>query len=65
LQREALVFHELCHIDYDAEKDKFGTRDHDVEEFGRVVSKYGLWRDDTKMFVDAAMKAIQLPQEGE
>jgi predicted metal-dependent peptidase len=58
-EREALVFHELCHIFYDAEKDKYSCVDHDLEEFGRVVSRYGLWRRDVQMFVNAAMTNLE------
>jgi hypothetical protein len=63
--RSALVFHELCHIGYDMLKDKYSLRDHDVEEFGRVISRYGLWTEDVKRFVDAAMKSIMLAEEQE
>lgn len=58
--REALVFHELCHIFYDPLKDKYALFDHDVEEFGRVIARYGLWTDSVKRFMDAGIKAITL-----
>jgi len=58
LQREALVFHELEHIGYDVEKDKYYVIPHDVEEFSRVVHKYGLWREDVKKFMDEGLRLI-------
>lgn len=60
LQREALVFHELLHIFYDSEKDKYSLAKHDVEEFSLVIRKYGLWREDVKKFMDEGWKAITL-----
>ena len=41
-QREALVLHELCHIDR-TEKGAVKLRKHDVEEFVTVVHEYGDW----------------------
>ena len=41
-QREALVLHELCHIDR-TEKGAVKLRKHDVEEFTVVVAEYGVW----------------------
>jgi hypothetical protein len=61
--REALVCHELCHIGYDSLKDKYSLVDHEIEEFGRVVTRYGLWAEDVKRFVDAAMKAITVYED--
>ena len=59
-QREALVFHELCHFGYDAEKDKYYIVDHDLEEFSRVVSKYGLWRESVKIMADSIQKRLSV-----
>lgn len=56
--REALVFHELMHIAFDPLTDKYSLCKHDLEEFSRVVSRYGLWTENVKRFVDAGMKAI-------
>jgi hypothetical protein len=57
-QREALVDHELCHItiEYDDEKDevKLALRSHDVEEFGAVIQRHGLWRPCLEEFVATA-----------
>jgi hypothetical protein len=56
-QREALLFHELCHPrpvldeDNDPKVDENGkivwyNRKHDVEEFRAVIQKYGLYKAD-------------------
>jgi len=60
VQREALVFHELLHVFYDSERDKYSIAEHDVEEFVRVVHKYGLWREDVKKFMDEGLRTITL-----
>ncbi|KQN97007.1 putative metallopeptidase [Paenibacillus sp. Leaf72] len=71
-QKEALIFHELCHIDPQIDKDgnsKLSTVDgrpvfkfkgHDLEEFRYVVEKYGLWMPDTQDFITSAKKGEQL-----
>lgn len=41
-QREALVLHELCHVDR-TEKGGVKLRKHQVEEFTLVVHEYGIW----------------------
>lgn len=53
-QRKALIDHELCHcgFDDDGEPSIFG---HDLEEFGAVIERHGLWRGD------AGERAIQEP----
>lgn len=51
-QREALVLHELCHIDR-TEKGAVKLRKHDVEEFTAVVHEYGIW-DGFSHLVDFA-----------
>lgn len=65
-QREALVWHELCHVKQAIGKDgeprinkQTGEPvmclvEHDIEEFNSTVAKYGLWKDDLKQFVAAA-----------
>lgn len=64
--REALVFHELCHIkqkldEYGAPKFNkqtgaaiYGLVAHDLEEFNAVVAKYGEWSPDIADFIAAA-----------
>ncbi len=64
-QREALVFHELCHAVH--AKDKAGEerfdddgkpvwdiRGHDLEEFNEVVRRFGAWSPDIGQFIAAA-----------
>jgi hypothetical protein len=51
-QRVALIDHELCHFGVE-DTDK-GTRfvllSHDVEEFGSIVNRWGLWKPDLRIF---------------
>lgn len=65
VEREILVYHELCHAAQaiDAHGGPRFTRDgvavwaikgHDIEEFNAVVSRYGAWKDDIKAFLEAA-----------
>ncbi|NGP62683.1 hypothetical protein FLT15_31735 [Paenibacillus thiaminolyticus] len=70
-QREALVYHELCHFEEmtdangspkmdDNKRPMFKIAGHDLEEFSSVVRKYGLWMPDTRKFVQAAKEGEQL-----
>lgn len=63
-EREALIFHELCHcmigLDRDGEKrfDDEGNpvwaiKAHDVEEFNSVARRYGAWQGDIRDFMEA------------
>jgi hypothetical protein len=54
-QIEATVFHELCHTDYDEDKDKPRLAGHDYEGFCREVELYGAWRPD----LEKASKAFE------
>jgi hypothetical protein len=48
-QKEALLFHELSHIDYKDNDDGEVTwriKDHDVEEFNEVAKRYGDWNGE-------------------
>jgi len=47
--REPLMFHEMLHC---GENDDGSPCiiEHDVEEFGAVVQKYGLWKEDLSEF---------------
>jgi hypothetical protein len=49
-QRIALVDHELCHCGVDDEKGKWVMWPHDVEEFGGIVHRWGLWRSNLTDF---------------
>jgi len=68
LDREALVFHELCHVQQAL--DRFGAprfdRDglpvfkvveHDVTAFNAEVLRYGAWNEGIRSFVAAAQRA--------
>jgi hypothetical protein len=65
-QRMALVDHELAHAwcEYDEEKEELvlSLRPHDLEEFGDIVKRYGLWKQDITQFMVAAQEGghIQL-----
>jgi hypothetical protein len=50
---EALLFHEMSHIDYDDEADKPVVRAHDVEMFLDELAEYGTWRADLRRAKDA------------
>jgi hypothetical protein len=56
-RRKALVDHELCHC-WVEEKDDGGTClklvHHDLEEFGAVVERWGVWRDSVGNFLKQA-----------
>ena len=57
--KEALVYHELKHIDF-LEDEETGEivwklRRHDVEEFHDVVEKYGYWNEALKEFFARSM----------
>lgn len=67
-QREALLFHELCHprpvLDEngDPKVDENGkivwyNRKHDVEEFRTVIQKYGLYKADLEDMAAAMVQA--------
>jgi putative metallopeptidase len=57
IQKEALIYHELCHarIIYDAEKGevKIGSIDHDISEFRDVIRVYGCWDESVQQIADA------------
>jgi hypothetical protein len=51
--KKALVDHELTHCDLDPETSKLSMRPHDLEEFNIIVRRYGLWRADVQLFLEA------------
>lgn len=69
MQRLALIDHELCH--FGREEDDKGERkwvlnSHSIEEFGDIVTRWGLWRSDLRAFASAITHAEQLGMfEGE
>jgi hypothetical protein len=75
-QRTALVDHELCHAQVQAdvfgepERDERGRivyrlRKHDLEEFAEVAERYGCYKSDLEEFAQALRrsKQAQLPLE--
>ena len=61
-QREALVYHEMCHMAHAVDKDGeprfteegnpiWDIRGHDLEEFNAVVRRYGAWLGDIESFI--------------
>jgi len=58
LQRIALIDHELYHFDRNPESGFYELRHHDVEEFGIIVRRYGLWQDDLRAFA-ADVRSVQ------
>lgn len=55
-QRIALVDHELCHarIEMDDDGDlQLRIAAHDVEEFGAILQRHGLWKPDLTAFIRA------------
>lgn len=56
LQRKAIIDHELCHCLIDT-KGKTSITGHDVEDFGSVIRRYGLYMQDLKSFGKAVRQA--------
>lgn len=53
-QKHAVVDHELSHCG-ENEAGNWAIEAHDVEEFGPVVARWGLWREEVRAF-DAALQ---------
>jgi hypothetical protein len=53
-QREAMLLHELMHIDWD--EDVWKIQPHSVEEHTEVIEAYGLWKPDLQAFARAIME---------
>ena len=73
-KKVALVDHELCHAwaevsgqneddDGSGSPIKLSVLPHDLEEFSCIVRRHGLWREDIKSFVEAALKSKANQQE--
>lgn len=69
-KKEALIDHELCHaavaLDADGEpkidekgRQVWRTRKHDIEEFGDVVERHGLYKRDLERFAESLLKSQQ------
>ena len=56
-QRVALIDHELSHcsveVDEETGEEKAVLVSHDVEEFGAIVERWGLWKEDLRRFGDS------------
>jgi hypothetical protein len=79
LQREVLVFHELCHAapNYDPisgeqkrdarDRLEWRIRKHDLEEFRSVLARYGLWKSDLqagfRALLSRALADVYVPCE--
>lgn len=50
-QREALIAHELCHIDL--VNGNYSAAPHDLEEFRYIAKRYGAWDDGLQKFLAA------------
>lgn len=57
-KKRALVDHELLHCGNDA--DGVYLRAHQVEEFGIVLERHGLWRCDVEQFAESVEKAMHV-----
>lgn len=58
-QRKALIDHELCHITVGASG--WTTKAHDIEEFGEILQRYGLWNRDLCSLQNTLVLAAQMP----
>jgi len=50
--REPLLYHEILHCGIDPESEEPKLIAHDVEEFGAVIARYGMWKSDVKDFCE-------------
>ena len=62
--REPLLMHEMLHCGQN-EDESATTIPHDLEEFGAVVRRYGLWRTDVKHFSNQLQLGITLKASAE
>lgn len=49
-QRNAIVAHEMTHIDISENGDKLKIREHDLEEFSTIAAKFGKWNSAIAKF---------------
>lgn len=64
-QLEALIFHELLHIDYEEPEEEGaaavkGTKGHDAELFYSEIEEYGLWRRSLQRLSEVVQPALPL-----
>lgn len=53
-QIEALMYHELCHLGWDDEKEKVKMIAHDFTVFNRELQRYGAWDYDIDRMIRSA-----------
>ncbi len=58
--RLALIDHELHHLAWDDEKATLRMVGHDVEEFGGILRRWGLWRPNLIQFARDGAKQLEL-----
>ncbi len=63
-QVEALLYHELLHVDANFDEDNefkgFTTKSHDLEVFKDEVSDYGFWENDITSFARVVQQRLPL-----
>lgn len=57
-QKEAVLYHELCHT-YRNDKDKYVLLRHEIEEFPKVIEKYGGYLPDTLRLINAIKNQLK------
>lgn len=60
-EREALIAHELCHLDV-TDTGKLKVRKHDLEEFAWIARRYGPWMRDIARFAEQ-LQAFEAERE--
>lgn len=59
-QRLALIDHEVHHLTWDPESERLGLVGHDVEEFGGILRRWGLWRPNLVAFAAIGREQLEL-----
>jgi hypothetical protein len=62
LEREVVVYHELCHFDV-SDPDKPKTRRHDLETFVAEAERYGAWRRELAQVAAATVNHPEWPAQ--
>jgi predicted metallopeptidase len=60
-QQVAVLDHEICHIDYNDEKDSYALRDHTVQEFPEIVERHGAYHPSLEYFYEALSRGEEDP----
>jgi hypothetical protein len=56
---EAVVFHELCHFDFDPDNRRLLLKNHDFEGFNAELVRYGAWHGDLAR-MSATVRQLEL-----